>query len=50
VKEHGEITNKEYCDIAGLSGEGARLDLSVLAQKEVLLVKEKGRSSHYILR
>jgi ATP-dependent DNA helicase RecG len=50
VKEHGQITNREYRDMAGLSDEVARLDLNDLVKKEVLLLKGKGRSSHYILR
>lgn len=50
VKEHEKISNKEYRDIAGLSDEGARLDLNDLVEKEILLLRGKGRSSHYILR
>jgi len=49
VKEKGKITNKEYREFAGLSDEGARIDLNELSKKDLLQPKGKGRSVHYIL-
>lgn len=50
VKEKGKITNKEYREMTGLSDEGARIDMSELVEKGVLLPKGRGRSAHYVLR
>jgi len=49
VKKKGKITNKEYRKFAGLSDEGARIDLNELSKKDLLQPIGKGRSTHYIL-
>jgi len=50
VKERGKITNKEYREITHLSDEVVRLDLKELIEKEILLLRGKGRGTHYILK
>jgi len=50
VKVKGKIANKEYRKITGLSDEGGRIDLNELAEKGVLLLKGKGRGTHYVLK
>ncbi len=50
VKEKGKITNKEYRKITGLSDEGVRLNLKELIEKEILLLRGKGRGTYYILK
>lgn len=50
VKEKGNITNKEYRELTGFSDEGARIDLSDLVKKGVLMSKGEGRNVHYVLK
>jgi ATP-dependent DNA helicase RecG len=50
VKEKGKVTNKEYRGLTGLSDEGARIDVNELVEKEVLLLKGRGRNVHYVLK
>jgi len=50
LKEKGEISNKDYRKLFGLSDEGARKDLNRLVEKNILYSKGKGRSAHYILK
>lgn len=50
VKEKGRITNKGYRDIAALSDEGARIDLSELVKKDVFQKKGGGRNTYYVLK
>lgn len=50
VKENGKITNKEYRNLTNLSDEGARIDLGDLVDKNLLISKGSGRSTHYILK
>lgn len=49
VKEKGQINNREYRQITGLSDEGARKDLKDIVHKKILEVKGKGRSVSYVL-
>ena len=49
VKEHGKITNKQCCEIAGYSDETARRMLKDLVQKDIFKMQGKGRNVHYIL-
>ena len=46
----GGILNKDYRELFGLSDEGARKDLNRLVEKNILSLKGKGRSAHYILK
>ena len=49
VKENGKITNMEYQKINSVSDETARVELNKMAEKGILLVKGKGRSTHYVI-
>jgi ATP-dependent DNA helicase RecG len=49
TKKHGRITNKKYRELAGLSDEGARTDLSDLVRRGLLEPRGKGRNAHYVL-
>ncbi|GIV84774.1 MAG: ATP-dependent DNA helicase [Candidatus Roseilinea sp.] len=49
VKRHGSITNRTYRQLAGLSDEGARLDLKTLVEKGIFVLRGKGRSVVYVL-
>ncbi len=49
VKEEGDITNREFRELTGLSDEAARKDLVELAEKRLLRVEGKGRSTRYVL-
>ncbi|MBU1752514.1 helix-turn-helix domain-containing protein [bacterium] len=50
MKKHGEITNREYREMTGLSDEGARKDLNVLIKKGLVQKKGRGRNTYYILK
>ncbi len=50
VKEKGEITNKEYREMTGLSDEGARIDINELIINGVLISKGRGRNTYYVLK
>lgn len=49
VKEHGSITNREYRQAAGISDEGARLDIRQLVDLRIFRQRGKGRSTSYVL-
>jgi len=49
VKEHGEISNRDYRSLTGVSDETARQDLLALVKRKVLRVKGKGRATRYVL-
>ena len=50
VKENGKITNRKYREINSLSDEGARIDLNILVEKNILVLTGKGRNVHYLLK
>ncbi len=50
VKTHGQITRKDYVDLAAISPRQALIDLTELVKKKVLLPVGKGRSAKYTLR
>ena len=50
LKEKGKISNKDYRELSGLSNEGARKDLNELVEKNILVLRGKGRNAHYILK
>jgi len=50
VKEKGNISNREYRGLTGLSDEGARIDLSALVDMGILEHRGGGRSAHYVLK
>jgi len=50
LKEKGKITNKEYCEMTGLSDEAARLGLNELVKRGILRAMGRGRGAHYVLK
>jgi len=50
VKEKGTITNAEYRQLGEVSNKTAYQELSELVQKEVFVMKGKGRGARYLLR
>lgn len=50
IKEHGQISRKEYVDLVSISPRQALIDLKELVKKKVLVAVGKGRSSKYSLR
>jgi ATP-dependent DNA helicase RecG len=51
LQEHERITNRDYRELCpGISGETARLDLSDLVEKGVLLKIGDKRGTHYIMK
>lgn len=50
MKEHGELTNREYREMTGLSDEGARKDLNVLIKKRLVQKRGRGRNTSYMLK
>jgi ATP-dependent DNA helicase RecG len=49
VKEHGEISNRDYRSLTGVSDETARQDLLALVKLNILRVEGKGRATRYVL-
>jgi ATP-dependent DNA helicase RecG len=49
VKKNGKITNREYRELNSISDEGARIDLNLLVEMDILIQKGRGRSVQYIL-
>lgn len=49
IKEHGTITNREYRNLFGVSHKTAHLELTMLAEKNLLLTQGSGRSTRYVL-
>ncbi len=50
IKEHGEISRKEYVDVASISPRQALSDLGDLVSQKIVFSVGKGRSVKYILR
>ena len=50
VKEKGTITNAEYRQLGEVSNKTAYQELSELVQKELFVMKGKGRGAMYLLR
>ncbi len=50
VKEKGKITNKDYREMTRLSDETVRRDINELVEKGVLLLRGRGRNTHYVLK
>lgn len=50
VKEHGQITNKEYVKLTSVASRQALTDLKWLVEKKILSAVGKGRSTRYSLR
>jgi len=49
IKEHGEISRKQYVVLGKISPRMAHLDLTDLAKKKIIVPKGKGRSARYSL-
>ncbi len=50
VKEHGQITNKEYVKLTSVASRQALTDLKGLVKKGIFSPIGKGRSARYLLR
>jgi ATP-dependent DNA helicase RecG len=50
IKEHRQITRKDYVSLVSISPRQALIDLTELVKKKVLILIGKGRSSKYTLR
>ncbi|NQE54265.1 hypothetical protein C5S29_11780, partial [ANME-1 cluster archaeon GoMg3.2] len=50
IKEKEKITNKEYRMINNVSHTLANHELKDLAEKEILMIKGKGRATQYFLK
>jgi len=49
IKEHGEISRKQYVELVGISPRMAHLDLTNLSDKKIIERTGKGRASKYRL-
>lgn len=49
IKEHGEISRKQYVILGEISPRMAHLDLTDLAKKKIILPMGRGRSVRYVL-
>lgn len=47
IKQHGEISRKQYVDLAGISIRQANRDLNGLVAKKVVVIVGRGRSLRY---
>lgn len=48
ISEHGSMTNREYREAFGVSHKTAHLELTMLADKKLLICQGSGRSTCYI--
>lgn len=49
IAEHGNITNREYREAFNVSHKTAHIELTILADKKLVLTEGAGRSTRYIL-
>ncbi|MCX5726282.1 MAG: putative DNA binding domain-containing protein [Candidatus Saganbacteria bacterium] len=49
ISEHGSITNREYREAFGVSHKTAHIEMTLLADKKIVLTQGSGRSTCYIL-
>lgn len=49
VAEHGTITNREYREAFGVSHKTAHIELTMLADKKLVLCEGSGRSTCYVI-
>ena len=49
VKEHGEISNREYRRLTGVSDETARQELMALVKRNLFQIQGRGRATRYVL-
>lgn len=50
VKEQGEISNRDYRQLTGVSDETARQELKALVKRNLFQVQGKGRTTRYVLK
>lgn len=50
VKERGEISNRDYRHLTGVSDETSRQELMALVKQNLLRVEGKGRATKYVLK
>jgi ATP-dependent DNA helicase RecG len=49
VGEHGQITNREYRDLTGVSRRWATKELQEMVELGIMAVQGSGRTTHYVL-
>lgn len=49
ITEHGAITNREYREAFNVSHKTAHIELTLLAEKQLVEAQGAGRNTHYIL-
>lgn len=49
VREHGRVTNRDYCDLTDCAPVTAARDLKEMVEQGVLVKRGKGRGTHYAL-
>ena len=49
VKKDGEISNREYRRLTGVSDETARQELMALVKLNLLQIQRRGRATRYVL-
>ncbi|MEW5986898.1 MAG: hypothetical protein AB1791_09725 [Chloroflexota bacterium] len=50
VRQHGQVTNKTYRELAGISPKQAERDLAGLVDKGLLVKAGDGRATHYVIK
>ncbi len=50
IRQHGEVTNRDYREMAALSDETARKVIKQLRDRGVIEAVGKGRSTAYVLK
>jgi len=50
IRQHGEMSNRDYRELTGLSDETARKEIAQLRDRGVLVAVGKGRSTAYVLK
>ncbi len=50
VKQHAEISNRDYRRLTGISDETARQELMALVKRNLFQVQGKGRATRYLLK
>lgn len=49
INEHGSITNREYREAFGVSHKTAHIELTMMADKKLVITQGSGRSTCYVL-
>ncbi|MBC8265320.1 MAG: hypothetical protein H8E47_14505, partial [Anaerolineales bacterium] len=49
LKAYGQITRSEYCTLTGVQKSEAYRELQEMVQKELIVLRGRGRGVHYML-